>query len=265
VHAVRFLCLRCWLLATRRRCPGGPGDTSEGTAFSRVGLSCGVRIIRYGGQSLTRRHATSPAPGRVCDVRCGTRRQPGAGYTPARTADSEYISSAPRGAIAMGRHSQCGKRCGDDVMGTKLAQRMRWRALVVTATVVLTAVAGCGTGGLSSTSTSPATVGSDEAPPLPGDSHAAPSSGGSSDTGTSSTTTTPPRPSPGPVAAVTASPAFGTTGVAPAQPVSITVAHGVIDSLTMAGQDGTQVAGSVSADHRHGRWARSWPSVTCTR
>jgi len=48
---------------------------------------------------------------------------------------------------------------------------------------------------------------------------------------------------------VTASPAFGTTGVAPAQPVSITVAHGVIDSLTMAGQDGTQMAGSVSADH----------------
>jgi lipoprotein-anchoring transpeptidase ErfK/SrfK len=126
-------------------------------------------------------------------------------------------------------------------MGTKGERRLRWRSLVVTATVVLTAVASCGTGGLSATNSSPppAPSGSDAGPPAPGGANAAPTSG-------ASTTLLPP---PEPVAVVTASPAFGSTGVAPAQPVSVTVARGVIDSLTMAGRDGTQMVGSVSADH----------------
>lgn len=36
----------------------------------------------------------------------------------------------------------------------------------------------------------------------------------------------------------------------PTQPVTVTVAHGVIDTVTMAGRDGTPVAGEVSADHK---------------
>ena len=38
--------------------------------------------------------------------------------------------------------------------------------------------------------------------------------------------------------------------MAPAEPVSITVAQGTIDTLTMTGPDGTPVAGAVSPDHR---------------
>ena len=45
-----------------------------------------------------------------------------------------------------------------------------------------------------------------------------------------------------------ASPGFGTTGMAPSQPVTVTVARGVIDTLTMTGPDGAAVAGTVSAD-----------------
>jgi hypothetical protein len=50
------------------------------------------------------------------------------------------------------------------------------------------------------------------------------------------------------VAAVSASPGFGTTGMAPAQPVTVTVARGVIDTLSMTGPDGAALAGTVSAD-----------------
>ena len=60
------------------------------------------------------------------------------------------------------------------------------------------------------------------------------------------TTTTPPAP----VAAVSAAPGFGTVGMAPADPVSITVTRGVIDALTMTGPDGTAVSGSLSPDRR---------------
>jgi lipoprotein-anchoring transpeptidase ErfK/SrfK len=51
-----------------------------------------------------------------------------------------------------------------------------------------------------------------------------------------------------PVAAVTASPALGTTEVSPVQPVSITVARGTITELTVTSPAGTQVKGTVSPD-----------------
>jgi lipoprotein-anchoring transpeptidase ErfK/SrfK len=51
-----------------------------------------------------------------------------------------------------------------------------------------------------------------------------------------------------PVAAVTATPGFGTTGMAPAGPVTITITHGVIDTLTMTAADGTPVTGTISPD-----------------
>ena len=111
--------------------------------------------------------------------------------------------------------------------------RIRWRALAVAA--VLTVVAGCGTGSLSSDSSltpTPTTAG-----PSP--------NAGPPVAGAPSTVTTAP-----PMAAVTATPGFGSTGMAPAQPVTVTVARGVIDSLSMTGPDGAAVAGTLSPDHQ---------------
>lgn len=51
-----------------------------------------------------------------------------------------------------------------------------------------------------------------------------------------------------PPVAVKAVPAFGTAGVAPSEPVSVSVDGGTIDSLTMTGSDGTTVAGEISSD-----------------
>ena len=115
---------------------------------------------------------------------------------------------------------------------------LRWRSLAVIALVaVLTVVAGCGTGALTSTSTvAPTAAG----PPM---------SGGVSPIGgtTSSAPSTVASPA-APVVAVSASPGFGATGMAPAQPVTVSVARGVIDTLTMTGPDGAAMAGTVSPD-----------------
>ena len=77
-----------------------------------------------------------------------------------------------------------------------------------------------------------------------------------------STTSAAPSPStvappPPPVATVTASPAFGSTDLAPAGPVSVTVGQGVIDTLTLTGSDGTAVTGALSADRS--TWTVSQP------
>lgn len=123
--------------------------------------------------------------------------------------------------------------------GTRRA--LRWRVPAMIAVVaVLAAVAGCGTGALSSTS---ATVESTAAGP--------PVSGGASpvadNTGSEPSAVTSPA---APVAVVSASPGFGTTGMAPAEPVTVTVARGVIDTLAMTGPDGAALAGTVSPDHQ---------------
>jgi len=114
--------------------------------------------------------------------------------------------------------------------------RRRGVALAVVA-ALLVAVAGCGTGGLSSTSTvGPTPTGAEQigtAQP-PASSGAAASSSAASPAA--------------PVAAVSASPGFGTTGMAPAQPVTMTVARGVIDTLTMTGPDGAPLAGTFAPD-----------------
>jgi lipoprotein-anchoring transpeptidase ErfK/SrfK len=52
-----------------------------------------------------------------------------------------------------------------------------------------------------------------------------------------------------PVAAVTATPALNSGDLAPADPISISVAQGTIDSLTMTKPDGTPVNGALSTDH----------------
>lgn len=115
--------------------------------------------------------------------------------------------------------------------------RRRGVALAVVA-ALLVAVAGCGTGGLSSTSTvGPTPTGAEQiGTAQPASSGAAASSRAASPAA--------------PVAAVSASPGFGTAGMAPAQPVTVTVARGVIDTLTMTGPDGAALAGTVSPDHQ---------------
>jgi lipoprotein-anchoring transpeptidase ErfK/SrfK len=51
-------------------------------------------------------------------------------------------------------------------------------------------------------------------------------------------------------AVVTASPAFGTADLAPSQPVTVGVAGGALDAVSMISADGVPVAGVVSADRR---------------
>ena len=117
---------------------------------------------------------------------------------------------------------------------------VRWRSPAMIAVVtVLTVLAGCGSGALTSTTTVPPTA---AGPPVSGD--AAPVE--------ASTSSAPPAVTAlaAPVATVTASPGFGTAGMAPSQPVTVTVARGVIDTLTMTGPDGAPLAGTVSPDHQ---------------
>ncbi len=113
--------------------------------------------------------------------------------------------------------------------------RRRSGALAVVA-ALLVAVAGCGTGELSASTPTPTPAAAGQVvsaqPPA---SNGAPA-------------TTSPAVPVAPVAAVSASPGFGATGIAPSQPVTVAVARGVIDTLTMASPDGAPVAGTVAPD-----------------
>jgi len=51
-----------------------------------------------------------------------------------------------------------------------------------------------------------------------------------------------------PLAVVTATPALGDTTLAPADPVTITVARGAITALTVSNPEGAAVKGTLSAD-----------------
>src|SRR5450755_2101630 len=53
---------------------------------------------------------------------------------------------------------------------------------------------------------------------------------------------------PAPIAAVTAAPAFGDHHLSSVQPVTISVAHGRISTLTLTGPHGRPVAGTVAPD-----------------
>ena len=113
--------------------------------------------------------------------------------------------------------------------------RRRGVALAVVA-ALLVAVAGCGTGALTSTFTvAPTAAG----PPV---------SGGVSPVGVTGGAPTTVASPAAPVATVSASPGFGATGMAPSQPITVSVARGVIDTLSMTGPDGAAVAGTVSPD-----------------
>jgi lipoprotein-anchoring transpeptidase ErfK/SrfK len=53
---------------------------------------------------------------------------------------------------------------------------------------------------------------------------------------------------PAPVALVTASPQLGDDALSPVEPVTITVAHGIITALSVTNPEGAQVAGTMSPD-----------------
>ncbi len=70
--------------------------------------------------------------------------------------------------------------------------------------------------------------------------------------GSSGSTALPPttaKPVP-PVASVSGKPALGTTGLSPSDPITITVAKGTIDDLTLTNPDGKVVLGTIAADKK---------------
>lgn len=77
--------------------------------------------------------------------------------------------------------------------------------------------------------------------------------------GDPSTRTTDPTPSSAtaPQARVVAEPAFGSTDVAPADPITLMAFHSEIVQVQMTGDDGSTIAGEISADKRS--WANTEP------
>jgi lipoprotein-anchoring transpeptidase ErfK/SrfK len=119
-----------------------------------------------------------------------------------------------------------------------------WTLLVGGVVAGLVALSGCGSAGAEAVVTVTSTVGL----PVDGAGSAGPGDAGG---------VAGPTPSVAPLAVVTASPAFGTTDLAPNQPVWVRVAGGVLDTVTMTAADGSPVAGAVSADR--GTWTVGEP------
>ena len=120
-----------------------------------------------------------------------------------------------------------------------------WTVLVGGVVAGLVALSGCGSAGVEAVVTVTSTVG------LPVDGTG---SNGPGDPGG------PAGPTPSVAAmpvVVTASPAFGTTDLAPNQPVTVSVAGGALDTVIMTAADGGPVSGAVSADR--GTWTVSEP------
>ncbi|MET3805678.1 lipoprotein-anchoring transpeptidase ErfK/SrfK [Nakamurella sp. UYEF19] len=116
-----------------------------------------------------------------------------------------------------------------------------------------TAAATSGTAPSNAAPSTPAPISVSE-PAGTGSSSAATSSGASSAATSPSPTTalTPTTstslPPAQPAAAVIASPAFGTSGISPTQPISIAVKNGTIKALSLVNPTGKVVAGKLSAD-----------------
>lgn len=121
----------------------------------------------------------------------------------------------------------------------------RWIFGSLAAAALLAATAGCTAGSPSGGLTGAAAEGSRSPAAVVASSTA--SSAPASPTPRVSTSSSP-TPVP-PVAAITATPALNSTDVAPIDPISIAVAHGAIDALTMTDAGGTAVNGTLSADH----------------
>jgi lipoprotein-anchoring transpeptidase ErfK/SrfK len=118
--------------------------------------------------------------------------------------------------------------------------RIRVRLVAVLALLgVLVVLVSCGSGSLAETTVT-STV---DATPAPDGS--ASSSAASSSSSSPSPTTTSERP---PVATVSATPAFGAADVSVVDPITISVAKGTIDALTLTNPDGEEVMGAFAPD-----------------
>ena len=119
------------------------------------------------------------------------------------------------------------------------AARRRSIAALLLAVVGLLVVAGCSSGSLGAetvTSTAGATGG-------------VTGSDGESSSGAASSAPSTTREVP-PVATVAATPAFGTDGLSPVEPLTFTVAKGTIDSVQMTNPDGKVVEQTISPDKK---------------
>lgn len=113
-------------------------------------------------------------------------------------------------------------------------------------------VAGGSTGGLAGAAGASASLGSSA--PATAAAGATGSAGPPSAPPTTTSTTTAPLP---PVATVSATPALNSGDLAPADPITIGVGQGAIDTLAMTDPDGNPVSGTLSADRT--TWASSEP------
>ena len=120
-----------------------------------------------------------------------------------------------------------------------------WVVLVGGVVAGLLALSGCGSAGAAAVVTVTSTLGL----PVDGAGATGPGDAGGAAGPTPSVAAMP--------VVVTASPAFGTTDLAPNQPVTVSVARGALDTVTMTAADGSPVSGAVSADR--GTWTVGEP------
>lgn len=120
------------------------------------------------------------------------------------------------------------------LLSTRRRVASRRRPLLAGAASLLlavTLVAGCSSGSLGGDVTVTSTAGQ-PSPSADGSSAAAPTTSSSAQ----------------PAAQIASSPAFGSTGVSPAEPITVSVTDGKITDLTMTNPDGKVVAGAIAAD-----------------
>ncbi|WP_395727490.1 Ig-like domain-containing protein [Nakamurella sp.] len=110
------------------------------------------------------------------------------------------------------------------------------------AAALLAVTAGCTTGSPGGLT---AVAGTSASPSSPASTATAAGPSGSSSPSSPPTSSTTPVP---PVATITATPALNSGDLAPADPITIGVAQGTIDALTMTNPDGNPVGGTLSAD-----------------
>jgi lipoprotein-anchoring transpeptidase ErfK/SrfK len=102
-------------------------------------------------------------------------------------------------------------------------------------------LAGCSSGSLSSTTTVTSTAGGSDAPQS--------SAGESGSNSALATTSASPTPTViPPVASISGTPAIGSTGLSPIEPISFTVAKGTIDDATLTNAEGKVVTATISPD-----------------
>ena len=116
------------------------------------------------------------------------------------------------------------------------------KAVILGIVAVLALVAGCSSGSLAVTTV---TSTANAVPDSQGGTDGSSESSGQSSSSSPATTTTKEVP---PVATLAATPALGATGLSPVEPITLTVAQGTIDDVTMTNPEGKVVVATISPD-----------------